>query len=127
MRCKGDDGVVLFSYDSFFNTVDIGGYPTYHAGEPWVDFIDVEDDGFVAIDSQKGYDLSINDIRTKKNIHRYREGEGFASWYDVPPKEVARIQSLDDLPSRKPSVIFDDCGTQLGGEFIQMLGVILRV
>ena len=38
IQCKGDDGNILFSYDSFFNTVDIGGYPTYQPGDPWVDF-----------------------------------------------------------------------------------------
>ena len=126
-HCKGSGGGVLFSYDSYVGTVDIGAEPTHHSGEPWVDFMDVEDDGFIIVYSQKGYDSKIKGIRARKNIYRYREGEGFASWYDVSSDDVDRIQSLDDLPSQKPTSTFKDCGIQIGGWFIQLLGIVMSV
>ena len=128
VQCENEAGQkILFSYEPAYSTVDIGGYPTHHPGSSWVSFLDVRDEGFMLVYTQGTYSREIDDIRDLVHVNRYKEGEGFTTWYDVPPEEAKHIRGLDTLPRQEPETSFNQCSEKAGGWILQLLITGLRV
>ena len=77
--------------------------------------------------TQGTYSREINGIRDLVHVNRYKEGEGFTTWYDVPPEEVKHIRGLDTLPKQEPEALFNQCSEKAGGWILQLIITGLRV
>ena len=51
--CKNQEQAVVFSFDPLFQTVDVGGHPTYKASDSWVEKMFVSSNAFLILSKQK--------------------------------------------------------------------------
>lgn len=147
MICKGKDenGIektVVFDYDPYFKTVDVGGAPTYvqNGNTPWVKKLIVEEEGFLVVTEVKtaGFEqLPCEDnkeklcdkhiIRTYNNLQTYKKGEAYKYWYKISEKEWTVLSRLEDRPEKQPSFQAEDCRFSLFGSFLEILLAIFRI
>lgn len=139
--CKGEKTVV-FDYDPFLKTVDVGSAPTYFKGKnaPWVKKIIVKSEGFVVVTEQKtaGFkkvpcDNNKNKLCEKHiissyhNMQSYTEKEGYKYWFKIPKEEWIFISSLEDQPSKKPDLHVKDCQFAFFGRLLMFIATAGRV
>ena len=145
MLCtKGNSNQGLFfDFDPWLKTVDIGAYPTYHAGASWVKKIIVKRNGFLTVSAQ-GTVHCDNAEEMKKNIYvhckghkvvqrhtirRYRDNKGYEEWETeaISKKEWSQIADLDHKFSKPPLYHYKNCRYKLFGGLYQIWQTIKRI
>ena len=143
MLCsKGDSNQGLyFDYDSIFQTVDIGTYPTAHLKASWVKKLIVKEKGFLLVYGQKTVHCD-NHEEMKKNVQlpceghklvenhtiiRYTDDTGYEEWNYVPEEDWKDIQSLNHVFQKKPNYHYENCRYQLFAGFIRLIQMIKRI
>ena len=139
--CKGEK-TVMFDYDPFFKTVDVGGVPTYFKGKnaPWVKKIIVESEGFIVVTEQKtaGFKKRPCDDNKDKlcdkhiissyyNMQSYTEKEGYKYWFKIPEEEWAFISNVGNQPSKKPDMHIKNCQFAVFGGLLRFIITAMRV
>lgn len=135
-----EEQTVVFHYDPFFKTVDVGGAPTYHENDSWVKKIIVEEDGFVVVSEQQtaGFkSLPCEDNKEKtcqKHVissyyimQSYKKGRGYKYWFQIPKKDWMSISSIEDQPEKKPDLHAKSCRYSFFGSLLELLIAIIRV
>ena len=134
MICKDSAGSVVFDYDPFFNTVDIGGYPTHTSNSSWVKKIIVQKDGFILVYDQKtaGFKKQACDhdkskmcdkhfIRSVYYVESYTKEDGYRSWSYVPEKDWKLISRLGDAVPQKPDIHIKKCRFSFLGSWLELI------
>ena len=141
--CKGEKTTVVFDYDPIFQTVDIGGMPTYFKGKnaPWVKKIIVKTEGFLLVherktagfkevpcedNSKKGQLCQKHVVSSYYIMQSYTTKEGYKYWENIPKEKWISISKLEDQPAQKPDLQIKNCRFSLFGSLLETMLAISR-
>ena len=131
--CKGAEKSVVFNYYPAFQSVDVGGSPTYNKNAlkaGWLEKLFVSEKSFLVLTAQKTVKLKKNEKCGKQkqkclehdglvsvyDLRTYNKKEGYKYWSKLREQERLSIIDINSRPSRKPDFHAPKCSySPIGG------------
>ena len=137
--CKSSKKSVVVNYDPVFQSVDVGGSPTYNKNAlkaGWLNELFVSEKGFLVLSEQKTVKLKEKENCNKEkqycqehdglisvySLQTYNKKEGYKYWYKLSEQERLSITDISSRPSRKPNFHAPKCSYSPIGGLLDLIG-----